>query len=148
MKITSHRSVSGPKSAAPFKSSKDSEFKTLLTQTLKKGSPESTAAETVVPSPSASATPLSHRAASWEQAAVSRFENLLDALTTYQKRLGDNRFSLRSLEPDLDRMDRQCQQLDALTKAVAPDSEALAFLREGLTMARIEVERFQRGDYC
>lgn len=148
MKITPNHPVSGPNSAVPLKPSKAPGFKTLLAQSLQKGSQESAAAESVVPTAPASATALSLRSASWEHAAVNRFENLLDALTTYQKRLGDSRFSLRNLELDLNRIDGHCQQLDALTKKLATDSEALPFLKEGLVTARIEIERFQRGDYC
>lgn len=148
MKITPNHPVSGPHSAAPLKPSKDPGFKTLLAQTLQKSSQESVPAESVVSTAPTSGEAISLHSASWEHAAVNRFENLLDALTTYQKRLGDSRFSLKNLGLDLNRIDSHCQQLDALTEKLATDSEALPFLKEGLATARIEIERFQRGDYC
>jgi hypothetical protein len=83
-----------------------------------------------------------------EQAAVKSFEDLLGALTTYQERLGDGRFSLRMLERDLSHIDYQCRQLSGLANNLPPDGKLFPVLKEGLTIARMEMERFQRGDYC
>jgi hypothetical protein len=83
-----------------------------------------------------------------EQAAVQSFENLLGALNTYQERLGDGRFSLRMLERDLSHIDYQCRQLSGLANNLPPDGRLFPVLKEGLTIARMEMERFQRGDYC
>ena len=83
-----------------------------------------------------------------EQAAVQSFENLLGALNTYQERLGDGRFSLRMLERDLSHIDYQCRQLSGLANNLPPDGKLFPVLKEGLTIARMEMERFQRGDYC
>ena len=83
-----------------------------------------------------------------EQAAVNSFEDLLGALNTYQERLGDGRFSLRMLERDLNHIDYQCRQLSRLTNNLPPDVNLIPVLKEGLTIARMEMTRFNRGDYC
>lgn len=83
-----------------------------------------------------------------EQAAVNSFEDLLSALTTYQEGLGDGRISLRMLERNLSHIDDRCRQLDRLTNNLPSGGDLLPVLKEGLAIARMEMERFQRGDYC
>lgn len=85
--------------------------------------------------------------ASAEHVAVKNFERLIGALATYQERLGNDRFSLKMLEKDLNRIHDHCQQLDALTQDLTADDDLRPLLQEGLTTARMEIERFQRGDY-
>lgn len=81
-------------------------------------------------------------------AAVKALDNLLGELEAYQKRLGDGRFSLKMLEKDLNRLNAPCQELDALTQDQAVDENLMPLLKEGLATARMEIERFRRGDYC
>ena len=83
-----------------------------------------------------------------EQAAVNSFEDLLGALSTYQEHLGDGRFNLRMLERELNHINDQCRQLDQLTRNLPTGDGLLPVLKEGLATARMEMERFKRGDYC
>ncbi len=134
------QSPGNPTAADAFKT----HFENALGATESKPSP---------PSPTAlgglsAAVNLPRNPSACERAAVTSFENLLASLTTYQERLGDGRFNLRMLASDLDRISGHCRQLDALTQELASDDALLPMLKEGLTTARMELERFQRGDYC
>ncbi len=80
--------------------------------------------------------------------AVKSFEIFIDNLGAYQKRLADGRYSLKMLAQDLRRINEDCRQLETLTRDPRVDDELRSLLNEGLTTARIEFERFDRGDYC
>ena len=93
-------------------------------------------------------TPLTDVTALRTESAVQHFEGFLDALSAYQERLGNSGFDLKALEQDLNRIDTQCRQLDTLSKDVQIDDDLRALFQEGIAAARVEKERFYRGDYC
>lgn len=79
---------------------------------------------------------------------VQGYEDFLGALSIYQERLGDARYDLKLLEQDLNRIGAHCRQLDEWLQHTSVDDDLRVVLREGLTTARIEIERFYAGEYC
>ncbi len=82
------------------------------------------------------------------QRLVQGLDDLLGALSTYQKRLGDARFDLKTLEQDLNGIEAHCRQMDDWLEHASVDDALRGMLREGLATARIEIERFYGGEYC
>ncbi|MBL0712141.1 MAG: hypothetical protein JJV98_00440 [Desulfosarcina sp.] len=134
-----------PPSAEP---TGDQSFNTLFNQTLEAAAPGPDVSEAVASTRAPIATNLPGSGNSYRHAAVSAFEDLLGSLGTYQERLGDGQFSLKILEHDLNRITDHCRQLDSLTRDLTPDGDLSLLLKEGLATARVEIERFHRGDYC
>ncbi len=83
-----------------------------------------------------------------KHAAEDGFERFIDQLATYQQRLADGRYSLKMLAQDVRRISDHCRHLEVLTRDPQVDDGLRSLLKEGLSTARIEVERFHRGDYC
>ena len=80
--------------------------------------------------------------------AVESFESFVAKLDAYQKRLADGRYSLRMLDQDLRGINAHCRHLERLTRDPLMDDALRTLLNEGLATARVEFERFGRGDYC
>jgi hypothetical protein len=122
-------------------------FKTHLERALGTAKEEQGAATSIAFTRPPARLDLAMGPASAEHVALKNFESLLGALATYQEGLGNDRFSLKMLEKDLNRISDHCRQLDALTQDLTADDDLLPLLKEGLATARMEIERFQRGDY-
>ena len=80
--------------------------------------------------------------------AIKSFESFVDQLDAYQKHLADGRYSLKMLDQDLRGIDAHCRHLERLTRDPLMDDALRNLLNEGLATARVEFERFGRGDYC
>ena len=149
MKIENEHPPQSAKVKAPSaKPASQRPFQAVFDQSLKEVSSGNRTSKALSVTRPPAATAMSIGPLPSERAAVKSFEDLLGALTIYQKRLGDGRVSLRMLESDLNRVDEQCRQLDRLARNLPSGGDLLPVLQEGLTTARMEMERFQRGDYC
>ena len=149
MKIENDHPPQGAKVKAPSaKTTNQRPFQAVFDQSLKGVSSGSRTSKALSVTRPPAVTAMSIGSLSTERAAVKSFEDFLGALTIYQERLGDGRVSLRMLESDLSRVDEQCRQLDRLARHLPSGGDLLPVLQEGLTTARMEMERFQRGDYC
>ena len=149
MKIENDHPIPFAKTKAPSTRPADNpNFRTVFDQSLQAAANSNRVSQslTVTRTPAATATSLGPSVP--EQTALKGFEDLLGTLSTYQERLGDGRVSLRMLARDLNRLDDQCHQLDRLAQNLPSGGELLALLKEGLMTARMEMVRFQRGDYC
>ncbi len=80
--------------------------------------------------------------------AINSFESFVDKLGVYQKRLADGRYTLKMLDQDLRGINAHCRHLERLTRDPLMDDALRNLLNEGLATARVEFERFGRGDYC
>lgn len=147
MKIEKNPSLGLPqKMARPVQAAGSASFKTQFTQALNASVRNRLPSAPITTTRSAAILATGNGCAA--QGATHHIENLLNALDTYQKRLGDGRFNLKSLSQDIDRVDAHCRRLAPLAKDPRIDEDLRALLTEGLTTARVEMERFHRGDYC
>ncbi len=149
MKIENDHPPQGAKAKAPSPTPANQRpFQAVFEQSLQEVSSGNRTSKALSVTRPPAATAMSIGPLSSDRAAVKSFEDLLGALAIYQERLGDGRVSLRMLESDLNRVDEQCRQLDGLARNLPSGGDLLAVLQEGLATARMEMERFQRGDYC
>ena len=78
---------------------------------------------------------------------VERLDNLLDLLAQYRDQLADPAVTLRQIEPLLNTIAAEKEQLSAVLKAL-PDGEGLKdILHRTLITTSLEVMKFNRGDY-
>jgi hypothetical protein len=124
------------------------EFRQALAQALKPADAAAAGAVSATGLAAAVELPGMTSCAATRPQALSALERLLDAMTDYQRRLEDPRASLRTLQTDLDQMQRRLAETDA-AGARLPDDDALRRLVDaGTAAATAEIARFQRGDYC
>ena len=149
MKITPHHHPGiRNETRHPTKNSGEASFQTQFKQALEASVGKPASSAPVAATRSAPPALFSLGPSSDAETAVSRIEDFLGDLTTYQERLGDGRYSLKNLEQDLHRIGDPYRHLEALSRALPSDDDLQALMREGLAAARIEIERFWRGDYC
>ena len=78
---------------------------------------------------------------------VEQLDNLLDLLAQYRDQLADPAVTLRQIEPLLNTIAAEKEQLSAVLKAM-PDGEGLKdILHRTLITTSLEVMKFNRGDY-
>lgn len=75
-------------------------------------------------------------------------ERFLDSLDAYQKKLADPHYSLRDLEPDLNRLEKEHRYLSRWAEKTVEDSPLKNIINEGLVTATLEIGRFRSGNYC
>jgi hypothetical protein len=75
-------------------------------------------------------------------------ERLVDAMAVYQERLGDSRYSLRDIEPSLERLEKVHDHLRRITEESPADSPLQNIINEGLVTTAAEISRFRNGGYC
>ena len=81
-------------------------------------------------------------------AGLQGMERLLDSLDTYQKKLADPQYTLRDLEPDLNRLEKEHRHLSRWAEKTVADSPLKNIINEGLVTATLEISRFRSGTYC
>lgn len=78
---------------------------------------------------------------------VDRLDNLLNLLDQYRGQLADPKVTLRHLEPLMNTIARQKDQLSAVLETM-PDGDGLKeIVHRTLITASLEVMKFNRGDY-
>ena len=89
-------------------------------------------------------TPLSPEA---RDATVERLDNLLNLLDQYRDQLANPKVTLRQIEPLLNTIANEKEQLSAVLNAM-PDEDGLKdIVHRTLITTSVEVLRFNRGDY-
>ncbi|MGD9097848.1 MAG: hypothetical protein PVF97_07155 [Desulfobacterales bacterium] len=136
------------KPSRPANPAGDVTFKSHLQKALIRNEPgrHSSLPATATPSPGV-VTPM-FGAGINRHKVVQGLEDFLGALSIYQERLGDARFDLKLLEQDLNRLGAHCRQMDDWLQCASVDDDLRHVIQEGLTTARVEIERFYAGGYC
>ena len=78
---------------------------------------------------------------------VERVHNLLNLLDSYRKQLSDPHVTLRKLEPLMNTIAKEKDQLSALMESMPEEDGLKHILNQTLITASLEVIKFNRGDY-
>ena len=125
----------------------DKEFKDIL-----KASVERTAEQPAkIPTPtqpgpvtSIRFAPLSPEA---REMTVERVDNLLNLLDQYRDQLANPKVTLRTIEPILNTIAKEKEQLTGVLENIANDDGLKDIVHRTLITASVEVMKFNRGDY-
>ena len=82
-----------------------------------------------------------------KHATVERVDNLLNLLDRYRKQLADPEMTLRKIEPVIQTIIKEKEQLTSLLDAVANEDGLKDIVNRTLITASLEVIKFNRGDY-
>jgi uncharacterized protein YoxC len=79
---------------------------------------------------------------------VRRTDSLLNLMDTYAQDLSDPSKSLKEISPALDTINQHATELLEQSKTLSPKDDALTGIASQVALtARMEVIKFQRGDY-
>jgi hypothetical protein len=79
--------------------------------------------------------------------AVERADNLLNLLDDYRKQLADPRVTLRSIEPVMDTIAKEKEQLSSVLESLSEEDGLKDILNRTLITASLEIVKYHRGDY-
>ncbi|OQY14557.1 MAG: hypothetical protein B6I30_00220 [Desulfobacteraceae bacterium 4572_187] len=78
---------------------------------------------------------------------VDRVENLLNMLDEYQRKLGDQRFSLKEIDPLIKQIEKEKENLAPVLDSLVEDDGLKDILNQALVTSSLETIKFNRGDY-
>ncbi len=78
---------------------------------------------------------------------IDRVHNLLNLLDNYRKQLRDPHVTLRTLEPLMNTIAKEKNQLSGLLDSISNEDGLKHILNQTLITASLEVIKFNRGDY-
>ena len=140
------RSATADKSTSEQATATD-EFKKILKASVDRSKTQAAEIQTAPqPNPLAAIhfTPLSPEA---RKITIERLDNLLDLLDQYRNQLADPKVTLRQIEPLLNTISKEKEQLSAVLNGM-PDEDGLKdIVHRTLITTSLEVMKFNRGDY-
>ena len=125
----------------------DSEFKNILKASVEHSQQTQAPVQTPIhanPLGAIRFTPLSPEA---RDTAVERLDNLLNLLDQYRDQLADPKVSLRQIEPLLNTIAKEKEQLSAVLNAMPDEDDLKDIVHRTLITTSLEVMKFNRGDY-
>ena len=78
---------------------------------------------------------------------IERLDNILNLLDNYRKQLADPQVSLRRMEPLMNTIEKEKEQLSSLLDAIASEDGLKDIVNRTLITASLEVIKYNRGDY-
>jgi hypothetical protein len=140
------RSATADKSTSEQATATD-EFKKILKASVDRSKTQAAKIQTAPrPNPSAAIhfTPLSPEARKF---TVERLDNLLDLLDQYRNQLADPKVTLRQIEPLLNTIAQEKEQLSAVLNGMPNEDGLRDIVHRTLITTSLEVMKFNRGDY-
>lgn len=140
------------KNAYPEKTPKneqatDADFKNILKESVEnstKNPPEIQPTTLLDPVSAIRFNPLSTQD---KNITVERVENLLNLLENYRQQLENPNVTLRTLEPVMNTIAKEKDQLSAVLGSMPNEDRLKDILNQTLITASLEVIKFNRGDY-
>ena len=78
---------------------------------------------------------------------VERVHNFLDVLDDYRRKLGDPRVSLKEVDPVINRLEIENENLKPVLESLGDEDELKEILNNLLINASLEVIRYRQGEY-
>ncbi|NOQ20268.1 MAG: hypothetical protein GQ571_09905 [Desulfobacterales bacterium] len=125
----------------------DADFKNILKESVEnstKNPPEIQPTTLLDPVSAIRFNPLSTQD---KNITVERVENLLNLLENYRQQLENPNVTLRTLEPVMNTIAKEKDQLSAVLDSMPNEDRLKDILNQTLITASLEVIKFNRGDY-
>lgn len=78
---------------------------------------------------------------------IEHVDNLLNLLDNYRIQLADPQVTLRSMEPVIQMIDKEKEQLSSVLDSIAEEDGLKDIVNRTLVTASLEVMKYNRGDY-
>lgn len=133
--------------AAQKETTPDAEFKDILKSTVARSSQRPTQIQASPPLNPMAAVQLAPLSPATRRSTVERVDHILNLLDTYRNQLADPRMTLRRIEPIVNTIAKEKEQLSSMLDAM-PDNDGLKdIVQRTLITASLEIIKYNRGDY-
>jgi hypothetical protein len=82
-----------------------------------------------------------------KRVTLERVDNFLNLLDNYRDQLADPKVTLRDIEPVINRIAKEKEQLSSVMESLPNEDELKDIVNRTLITASIEVLKYNRGDY-
>lgn len=150
MKISGNNEII--KSNYPDKSQRsaqgsNTDFKNILRESVEKSAPHATQIEPPSLINSLSSVGFQPEMSTDKFSTIHRVENLINLLDDYRKQLANPAITLRSIEPLMNTIIKEKDQLASLLDSMPNGEELKDIVNRTLITASLEAIKFNRGDY-
>ena len=125
----------------------DDDFKKILKASVERTAPYSAKVQQPLPTHSVSATRLQPLSPELKNATVENVDKLLSLLDDYRKQLADPTMTLKKIEPAVNAIIKEKEQLSSVMDSLAGDDGLKDIVNRTLITASLEIIRYNRGDY-
>lgn len=123
------------------------EFKNILKASVERTGPQQAKLQTPAPMNPVSAIRFHPPSTENSRTTVDRVDNLLNLLDNYRKQLADPQATLRSIEPVMNRIAKEKEQLASVLDSLTNEDGLKDIVNRTLITASLEVIKYNRGDY-
>lgn len=150
MKINGNNEII--KGAYPDKSQKNeqnqnAEFKDILKASVERAAQDKPEIHASTPMNPVSPIRFSPPLLEDKELTLKRIDNLLNLLENYQKRLSDPQATLRSMEPVMNTIAKEKEQLSSVLDSLPEEDGLKDIINRTLITASLEIAKYYRGDY-
>ena len=136
-----------PQNSQKNEKTPDADFQNILKESVENSANNSSKIQPATLMDPASAIRFDPLAPQDKTITIERVHNLLNLLDKYRKKLSDPHVTLRTLEPLVNTIAKEKDQLSGLLESL-PNADGLKqILNQTLITASLEVIKFNRGDY-
>jgi hypothetical protein len=125
----------------------DADFKNILKESVEKSTENPSKIQPTTLLDPISAIRFNPLSPQEKNITVERVENLLNLLENYHQQLKDPHVTLRTLQPILNTIAEEKDQLSAKLDTISNEDGLKDILNQTLVTASLEVIKFNRGDY-
>lgn len=133
--------------ATPKEATSDCEFKDILKASVQRSQQTQAPVQTPTHANPSGAIRFVPRSPGVEDTTVERLDNLLNLLEQYRDQLADPKVSLRQIEPLLNMIAKEKEQLSAALNTMPDEDDLKDIVHRTLITTSLEVIKFNRGDY-
>lgn len=128
-------------------SKQPAEFERILKESVENSTPNSAKTQSTDQMRPVSAVRVNVLSSRDTSVTVKRVDNLLNLLDRYRQQLANPRVTLRTIEPVMNKIAKEKDQLSATLDSL-PNADGLKdILNQTLITATLEIIKFNRGDY-
>lgn len=128
-------------------SKQPAEFERILKESVENSTPNPAKTQSTDQMRPVSAVRLNMLSRQDTSGTVKRVDNLLNLLDRYRQQLANPRVTLRTIEPVMNKIAKEKEQLSATLDSL-PNADGLKdILNQTLITATLEIIKFNRGDY-
>ena len=125
----------------------DADFKNILKESVEKSTQNPSEIQPTTLLDPTSAIRFNPLSTEDKNVTVERIENLLNLLENYREELKNPTVTLRTLEPIMNTIAKEKDQLSAKLDSISNEDGLKDILNQTLITASLEVIKFNRGDY-
>ena len=136
-----------PQKTQKSQATPDADFKNILKESVENSKENPSKLQPATLMDPVSAIRLNPLSPQDKNITVDRIDNLINLLDNYRQQLSDPHVTLRKLEPVVNTIAKEKDQLSGLLESIPNEDRLKDILNQTLITASLEVIKFNKGDY-